>query len=83
MLGRDRQVRHQDEEVEQAAEDDRGGLFEETGEHRKIVSSFGSRVARKTKDKHGFTWMTRIQRETPVIFGELQVVVPLAAVTAL
>ena len=33
MLRRKRQVRHEDEEVEQASEDDGGGLLEEAGEH--------------------------------------------------
>lgn len=33
MLRRNGQVRHEDEEVEQAAENDGGGLLEEAGEH--------------------------------------------------
>ena len=34
MLRCERQARHEDEEVKQAAEDDGGGLFEEAREHK-------------------------------------------------
>ena len=62
MLGCGRQVRHEHEEVKQTSEDNSGGLFEEAGEHRALVSSFRFRVSRKTKNEHGFIPMTRIER---------------------
>jgi hypothetical protein len=40
---------HEDEEVQQAAEDDCGGLFEEAGKHQKTVSGFGSQDSIRSK----------------------------------
>ena len=54
-----RKVWHEDEEVEQAAEDDGSGLLEKAGAHGRTSLDSG-----KGKSNHGFTRMTRIVPKT-------------------
>lgn len=56
MAGCRRQVRHQDEEVEQASENHGGSLFEEAGQHEPVVS-----CPRLVASKRGFARSCLVQ----------------------